>query len=772
MMKGEDMKKPKIVFLLFLLLFFISFLADTEIFAAQKKVVGEVEVTGNETVSSFLILSQIETKAGASFSRVKARQDLKRIFALGMFSDVQLEIEELGGNRIKVIIVVVEKPTITELVIEGNKGLKTGKILDLITSQQGETLNEQVIHEDVQKIKEKYQELGYQYAEVKPQISERNGKRIVIFKIKEGYRVRIKKIDFVGNKNFSSRQLKKLMKTREKKFFNKGYFKEKEFKGDLARLISFYKDQGFLDAKIEKHEIELGKKKKYLYITIFINEGKQYYLQDLKIDGNKLFASDYIIKHLQMRPGMVYREGKLREDINVIFRLYAEKGYIFARIWPDIQKTGEAIVSVTLHIKENEQGYIEEILIEGNTKTKDVVIRRELQVKSGEVFDGKKVERSRKKLYNLGFFKTVEVDTLPGSVPYKRHLIFRVEEQKTGSFGLGAGYSSVDRALGFVELEQRNFDLLNFPRFTGAGQNMLLRAEFGTRRKDYRLSFTEPWIFGWPLSFGFDLYKRNWVREEYEESRTGGAIRLGKTLTEDLNVYLIYKNETVKIGNIEPEASPAIWDEEGDNLISSLCLSLVRNTLNNVFDPSRGSRTTISAEYAGGFLQGDKDFVRYNLDSRWFFNPVSKIVLDLRFRTGLVESFGDSVRVPIYERFYAGGGQSIRGYKERKVGPKDANGDPIGGRLLGIGNIEVIFPLIQDEEKKRAIIKGVVFCDSGYVWADPGDFDMDNLHTGVGLGVRIATPIGPVRLDYGYPLDIDPGEPKEGRIHFRMGHTF
>jgi len=766
------MKKLKIFIPIFILLSVVGFVTDAKIFAAQEKVVGEIEVSGNETVSSFLITSQIETKVGAPFSRIKARQDLKRIYALGMFSDVQLEIEELDGNQIKVIVVVVEKPTITELVIEGNKGLKTGKILELIASKQGETLNEELIHEDVQKIKDKYQELGYHYAEVKPQISQRNEKWIVAFNIKEGYRVRIKKIDFVGNKNFSAKKLKKIMKTREKKFFNKGYFKNKEFKGDLAKLISFYKNQGFLDAKIEKHEIKLGEKKKYLYITIFINEGRQYYLQDLKIEGNTIFSSDFIIKHFQMRPGMVYSEGKLREDINVIFRLYAEKGYIFARIWPDIKKTGEAVVSVTIHIKEGEQGYIEEILIEGNTKTKDIVIRRELKVKSGEIFNGKKIERSREKLYNLGFFKTVEIDTLPGSTPYKRHLIFRVEEQKTGSFGLGAGYSSVDRAMGFVELEQRNFDLLNFPRFTGAGQDILLRAEFGTRRKDYRLSFTEPWIFGWPLSFGFDLYRRNWVREEYEESRTGGDIRLGKTLTDNLNVYLTYKNETVKIGSIEPEASSVIWEEEGTNVISSLRLSLVRNTLDNIFDPSRGSQIVMSSEYAGGFLQGDKDFVKYTLDTRWFFNPVSKIVLDLRFRTGLVESFGDSVSVPIYERFYAGGGQSIRGYKERKVGPKDANGDPIGGRLLGIGNIEITFPLIQDEEKKRSIIKGAAFCDSGYVWTDSGDFDLGDLHTGVGLGVRIATPIGPVRLDYGYPLDIDPGEPKEGRIHFRMGHTF
>ena len=766
------MQKIKAGFLIFLLIFALGYLVDGRLLAAEKKVVGAIDVSGNEEVSSFLILSQVETKVGAPFSRLKAREDLKRIYALGMFSDVEVETVDLDKNQIKLIFVVSEKPIITELTIEGNKGLKTKKILGLIGSRQGEVLNEQIIHEDAKKIKAKYQEIGYHYAEVKTHITQRGGKRIVAFQIKEGRRVRIKKINFDGIKSFSARKLKKLMKTREKKFFNKGFFKEKDFEGDLNKLVSFYKDQGFLDAKIDSYKLTLGGKKKFLYITIVIEEGSLYHLQDLKISGNKLFPTESILQHLQMRPGMVYSERNLRENINAIFRLYAEKGYIFARVWPDIQRTKKAAVNIDYHIKEGELAYIEEILIEGNTKTKDIVIRRELKVKSADIFDGEKVERSREKLYNLGFFKTVEVDTLPGTAPNRRHLIFKVEEEKTGSFGLGAGYSSVDRAIGFVELQQRNFDLLNFPRFTGDGQDIKLRAEFGTKRKDYSLSFTEPWIFDWPLSFGFDIYRRSWVREEYDEERTGGTIRMGKSLAEDLSLYLTYKNETVKIGDLEPEASADIRAEEGSNVISSLRFSLVRDTRDNIFDPSRGSRNIISAEYAGGFLEGDKDFTKYNLDSRWFFTPVNKIVLDLRFRAGLVESFDDTLTVPIYERFYAGGGQTIRGYKEREVGPKDSNGDPIGGRLLGIGNIELTFPLIQDEAKRRSIIKGAIFCDSGYVWAEQGDFDADDLHTGVGLGVRLTTPIGPVDIDYGYPLDVDPGEPEEGRIHFRMGHTF
>lgn len=762
---------------MFLLIFFLFFsllglLLTSQAIGAQEKVVGAIEVKGNETVSSFSILSQIETKVGTPFSQAKIREDLKRIYALGRFSNVQVETEDLEKNQIKVIFVVTEKLTIAEFIIEGNKELRTKRILDLISSRQGEVLNEQVVHEDVKKIKNRYQELGYHYAEVTPQITERNGKRVVTFKIKEGYRVRIKKIEFVGNQSFSSRRLKKLMKTREKKFFNKGFFNKKDFEEDLNKLVSFYNDQGFLDAEIVSSELSLDEKKKFLHIVVTFKEGALYHLGNLEITGNKLFTSDYIRQYLQMRPGMVYSEMNLREDISAVLKLYAQEGYIFARVWPEIQRTQEALVNLKYQIKEGELAYIEEILIEGNTKTKDIVIRRELKVKSGEIFDSRKIERSREKLYNLGFFKSVEVDTLPGTAPNKRHLIFRVEEEKTGSFSLGAGYSSVDRGIGFVELEQRNFDLFNFPRFTGDGQDIKLRAEFGTRREDYRLSFTEPWIFDWPLSFGFDIYKRSWVREDYDEERTGGDIRLGKALAEDLNVYLTYRNEIVKIEDIETGASTDIWDEEGSNVLSSLNLALVRDTRDNIFDPSRGSRNLISGEYAGGFLHGDKDFIKYNLDSRWFFTPKDKVVLDLHFRAGTVESFDDTVKVPIYERFYAGGGESIRGYKERKVGPKDINGNPIGGRLLTVGNIELTFPVIQDEEKKRSIIKGAIFCDSGYVWAEPGDFDTADLHTGVGLGVRIATPIGPVRLDYGYPLDVDPGELKEGRIHFRMGYTF
>ena len=347
-----------------------------------------------------------------------------------------------------------------------------------------------------------------------------------------------------------------------------------------------------------------------------------------------------------------------------------------------------------------------------------------------------------------------------------------MKETKTGEFSFGGGYSSVDEFIGFAQITQKNFDLLNFPYFTGDGQSLAIRAELGTVRSNYDVSWTEPWIFDYPVSFGLDGYRRTHFRRThvgygYEEVRTGGDARLGKEFMEYFRSDLMYKLENVGISNIADAATQDLKDEEGDNWISSIVLGTQFDNRDNVYSPTRGIIAGISLENAGGPIMGDKDFLKGFLWTNLYFSPIKNIVFEIKGRAGLADSYSDTDKVPIYERFYAGGANTIRGYEERRVGPRDpASNDPVGGDSTLIGNIELSFPIYEK------VIKGAIFYDIGNVWEDIGDFAQGSYKMGAGVGVRVKTPIGPVRLDWGYPLSDNNDDKKEGRFYFSMSHGF
>jgi outer membrane protein insertion porin family len=597
--------------------------------------------------------------------------------------------------------------------------------------------------------------------------------------------VRIKDIIIRGNKSFPSGRILKLLKTKRAWFFNAGVLKNEVLEEDMERIKSFYRREGFTDVAVS-YEVNPDPKKVYLlYITINITEGKKYLVGSVVIEGNKDIPEKAILSSLsECIPGKVFSTEAMKKDIAGIQGIYFDRGYISAQVQEStVVNPATGRVDITYSIIENQIVYVNKIKVRGNIKTKDVVIRREMRLHPGDRFDGEKLRRSKERLTNLGFFEEVSYDTEDTREPNKKNLVVDVKESKTGAFSFGGGYSTVDQFVGFVEVEQKNFDWKNWPYFTGAGQDLKVRASIGNLSNGFDLSFTEPWLFDYPVSFGFDLYRRTHDRDTdtgygYDEKVTGGDLRLGRELSEYLRGDIMYRLDEVDLSNPSTDDNN-LTEEMGKNLISSISPSLTYDSRDNVFDTRKGNLITASFDFAGGPLGGDKNYTKFFARASHYFPMPKGAVLEVRGRVGLAQPYGSTDRIPIYERFFAGGAYTIRGYEERKVGPVTDQGDhdPLGGASMFIGNVEYTYPLF-------SFLKVAFFYDVGNVWEKIGDIfsnkdangveNSGGLKSSVGIGLRIRTPIGPIMLDYGIPFDKEPGESdkKSGQFHFSASHGF
>ncbi len=733
---------------------------------AERKVV-KIEVVNNKVVSQQTILSKLQTKKETEYSAVTLSDDIKRLYATGLFSDVSADIVDLDTG-VKVVFKVQEKPVIAEIKIKGNRRIKIKKLFNEMKIEKEEIFDKFKLKEDVENLKKLYAKKGYSQAVIKYDITEKDNKVVIIIDIFEGARIRIRKIIFKGSDSYRDKKFFKLIKTKKKGWFNSGFFKEDVLSEDEDRIRGFYQFEGFIDAQVSTN-ITYDDKRPWMFITFEIKEGKQYKVGNVDIYGNSVFAKEKLKEGFKLSGGEVYSEAKLRADTSKIQSDYFDEGYIAASVKADTVLNSETgNVDVSYGVSEGEIAYVDKINLSGNTRTKDVVLRREMRLFPGDRYNGDKLRRSRQRIQNLGFFEEVSFDTKeePTTLPDKYDLDVFVKESKTGEFSFGAGYSSIDQFIGFVNLTQKNFDLFNFPGFSGAGQTLGINMEIGSERKDYELSFMEPWFLGYPVSTGFSVYSRSRYWDKYDEKRTGGNIFVGREFGEYWRGRLTYRYEGVRIGDMQTDTSIDVAREEGKNFISSLQTSLIHDSRDNRFNPTTGLYNILSCEYAGGMLEGDKDFIKYETSNYNYFPIGQKAVLELGLRLGMVEAFDDSVYVPVYERFYAGGANTIRGYKERRVGPEGEFGDPIGGRLRGLFNAEYIYQISPG-------LKWAFFYDNGNVWATHGDFVWGNLklRSSIGTGIRVKTPLGPIKLDYGYALDPKEGD-NAGRFHFSMSQQF
>jgi len=741
------------------------------------KTVTAIHVSNNRAISTETILIKIKTRVGDKISQDVINDDLKRLYATEYFTDVSVDVKEEPGG-VAVTFIVEEKAVIDTIEFKGNVAFRAPKLLAMIKSKPNEMLNLAILASDITELRDFYVKKGYPMAEVRYELDvdkDANKAKITII-VDEKSKVKISKIDIVGNKAIKTGDIRKGLSTKPAWLFNPGIFKDEVLEEDIEKIRALYDDIGYLDAEIEP-KLEYSADGKSLVIVVEIKENKRYLVGEITIKGNLVIPEKQVRAKIAMKPGKPFSNRALRMDASEIKQLYYNQGYM--NLVEDVERslneeTGK--IDIIYDIDAKEPVYVGKIDIRGNTKTRELIIRREIRIYPGDKFSGDKIKRSKERIYNLGFFEDISFDTEPTEDPAVQNIIVTVKETKTGEFSFGGGYSSIDALIGFVEITQRNFDITNFPSFTGGGQRFFIKAEFGWTRQNYNLGWEDPWILGFPYLFGFDVYnmshnQRGDVGYAYDESKTGFDLKLGKEITDYLKAILIYRLESVSITNISEGASAALTAEEGKNLISSLTFDIQYDKRDNVYNATKGYLIGLSLTDAGGIFFGDKNFVKGTGSASYYHTFFGKVVLELKGRAGLASAYGNTSDVPIYERFFAGGANTIRGYKERRVGPRDSgNNEPIGGAAVVIGNAEVTFPLYEK------MLKGAVFFDAGNVWEAWNKTDelsgSGGIKAGAGIGIRVKTPIGPVRVDWGYPLVKNYEDSRTGEFYFSMSRGF
>jgi outer membrane protein insertion porin family len=737
-------------------------------------IVSQVNIAGNQIISASTILNKVKTRVGDSIRQEVVSQDIKNLYGTGFFKDVKFDLVMEGTDKVKVNIVVEEKPIIKQIIIEGSSVFKSDALRKDLNLSEGQIFDPKVLQEGVNAIQAKYQNKGFRFVDVKSEVDVNPvAKEATIFiLISEGDKFKIRDIKYEGVKAFKLGQIKKLVKTRKKEWFFSGVFKEEKFNEDLDRIQSFYQSQGYLDAKVDSH-FDYDYKAKEIVLTVKIEEGQKYITGDVVIRGNNKFPTRDLQDVMAMKAGTPYSQHFLRKDIEALREFYFGQGYINVQIAPDIRMNKSTNrVDVTYDLAEGDLYYVQKVKIRGNRKTKDFVIRRELRIRPGEKLDGKKLEKSKQRLENLDYFETVDYEFEPsGTASNKEDVVWRVKEKQTGELSFGAGFSSVDSFVGFAQISQRNFDLGNFPSFVGAGQYASLRGRLGSKTRDVDFTFTEPYLFGNPYSLTVNIYHldREAINTDFDTIRFGAGVTLGKQFSDAVRGSIGYTLEHVKLTNLETDVEAAgdasdVFKSKDGRFLSRLKLALSRDTRDNVNNPTKGWYLSAQMELVGGPLGGTDSFYSWFLNATRYWSFKNGHIIEFRNRLGVMSPIFDTDQIPVSERFYAGGLGTIRGYGYRNVGPRQL-GDAVGGNTMAITNVEYSFPLF-------ATFKGVIFLDAGGVGYDDYTLDSEDFAIGVGPGLKLKTPIGPIALYYGYPLMNPDPDNEHGRFEFSFSRGF
>lgn len=733
------------------------------------RIVG-IDVRGNKIVSTNAILNKMKSQKEQPLVQETVNEDIKRLYAAGFFQDIKMEVEEKPEGY-KLIVEVVEKPIVRQIIIEGFTKFKEDRLRKEMKLLDGQILDHKAIKQGVEAIKKLYNDKGFRFVDVQSEVDvNRQTKEATVYiRINEGEKYKIKGIRFEGAKAFKPKKLSRLMKTKKKGLFRPGVFKEAVFQKDLERVRLYYQQEGYLDVKIEP-SFDYDQKEKRIFIKILLDEGKHYVTGDIKIEGNRLFPESEIWQSLEMLSGFTYSQFYLSRDLEYIRDYYHQRGYMDARVVPDIQlnrETGK--VDIKYQIQEGDLYFVEKIVVRGNTKTRDGVIRRELRIRPGEKFDGAKIAKSKQRLENLDYFEEVTYDTEPASsgAPNRRDLIFRVKEKRTGELSFGGGISSVDRFVGFAEISQRNFDLLNWPRFTGGGQSLSLSARIGSITQNFNVSFVEPYLFNKPISFATDLFniRRDNRNVDFDEERRGFNVNFSRLMRDIFRLGTGYTLERVTLDDLSEDAPAIVREVEGNNWLSRWRAFTSLDTRDSVINPLKGTLVTLNGDLIGGFLGGDQDYYILQTSATQYVTLQKRHTIELKVRLGIADEFGNSRNVPVFDRFYAGGLGTVRGFNYRRVGPIEA-GDAIGGKSILIGNLEYTFPIPYLEAFKLA-----AFTDAAHVDREAYDF-FGRFSISVGPGIKIKTPIGPMAFYYGFPVSGRDEKNRNGRFEFSLSRGF
>ncbi len=731
-----------------------------------------VEYVGPPAISRQRVLDNLATKVGEPYSERAAEADIRALYATGGVANVRM-FAEPAGDGVKVTVLLQGRPVVEEILIEGADAIPMNRVRREIGSKVGDPLSEEKLEDDRQKILKIYEDRFFSQVNIQYRVQEiPNTNRVrVIFQITEGPKLIVRRINFTGNDSVLPRDLLKVMKTKTwniLSFFNKsGRLLPAQEDEDRAAIRSLYQNRGFADVQVGEIQTQ-PINDDGVELTIPIVEGIQYRVATVKLEGVNIVPVDELKVRLGMKEGSLFTPKGMSDDLKVLRDFYGARGYVDMIAMPEVLPAGPGAVTLTYRIDEQLQSYVNLINIQGNSRTKDIVLRREIAVKPGGIFDTTLVDVSKKRLENLNYFSKVDMSPTDTIVPGRKDLNVIVEEKRTGSFNFGVGFSTTDSLVGFAELQQSNFDLFNFPSFVGGGQRFRIRGQYGLQRKDFVIALTEPWFLGYKLSVGVEAYYReaNFLSSVYDQTNYGIAIQARKQLWRTLSGRAEYRIEGIRIFDVdESDTGPEIQDAEGTYTKSAITGALTWDTRDSLFLTRRGELIELSGFLSGGFLGGDVQDYGISLEATKYFSLPWDFIFLLKGELAVVDGWGGDNQVPIFDRLYLGGANNLRGFNFREVGPVDQYDNPIGGSSLAYLTAEITFPII-------ARVRGAVFGDIGFVNESAYDFGTSNVNADIGIGLRLDLPIGPIRVDYGYPVIYDSFNGPPGKFNFNIGYQF
>ena len=726
---------------------------------ARPILIREVTVEGNRRVQEAVILGRIRSSVGSPFSPSQTSEDLRSIFTLGFFDDVQMKVEDFEGG-VKITFVVVERPFVRDLEFVGNSRIGTTELQEKIELKLGSVYNPVEVQRAREKLRDAYEDEGYYEIQISPEVEKfEDGDVKVVFTINEGRRITIDEIVIRGNKGLKDKDIKNAMATRERQYFIlRGTVQRQKLEEDMERIVGVYQDHGFVQMRVEKYDVSVDREKARVTITIDVVEGAQYRIGAIKVAGVTLLPEEEVRRQLGLKSGEVFSRSALRDGVRNITDLYSSIGRASADVVPRTDQQDAGTIDVAVEVTEGPEVYVERINITGNTRSEDRILRREIPFVEGDLFTLQKLQRARQRLVNLGYFDMVNATTQPGTDKTRIIVNVEVTERPTGIFSIGGGFSSVDSFVGTLDISQNNF--------LGRGWQLSLRLRAGANSQQGIISFTEPWLFDRPLSAGFDLFNVRRDFSEYDYDSLGGTVRFSHPFAEYWRWQTSYRLTQDDISDVSSD-DPQLQAEEGTRLTSAVTLGLTRDSRDVVAAPTRGGFTIITLDFAG--LGGDSKFVK-TVGSTTYFKPIwLGHILSGRVEAGYGFGWAEDgltgrEELPVFERFYLGGPNSIRSVKARRISPVDESGDRIGGTSEVLGNVEYIVPLPFN-------FRVAAFFDIGNAYGFTTKFDLTDTREAAGAGVRWQSPFGPIRVDYGINLDRRKGE-DFGTIQFSVGSPF
>lgn len=732
-----------------------------------RDVIADIQIQGAEILDPDVVLMRMSVQRGDLYDPRVLDEEIQRIFDLGYFDDVSISVDDLPEGK-RLIVSVVEKPRIMAISVLGNSDLDDDEIIEVMSTRTGSVMNPGVLASDLEKIRDLYRKEGYYNAEISHELEQGEGGQARLnIVVDEGNKLYVTEIVIEGAEQLDPDDVKDELALAERSiiswFTGSGVIKQDILERDIAAIQAYYTDHGFIDVQVGQPEIE------YLddgiRVTFKVVEGDPYTVTGVAFLGDLLVPQDQLNELIEAdelaEDGEYFDRSIIRSDSDTLVNYYNDYGYAFAECDVRMNKDEDAnTVEIGYFMTKAQKVYIRRVEIVGNARTRDNVIRREMALSDGELFNGTALQRSNERLVKIDLFDSVEIEPVPTEDPEELDLRVTVKEKSTGMIAGGVGYSSGVGPFVSGQASERNM--------FGMGYILALKATLSGENTLYNLSFTNPAIYDTLLTGGFDLYYQDDEYADFTKRTLGGKVRISYPIGEYSSVYAAYTLDRYSILEVDDDAAAVIRDREGDNWASSISFAALRDSTNRRLNPSEGSINSISFTNGGGILMGDDHFMRVIADTSWYFPIIEEWghILHLHAQAGTIWQNTDE-ETPVFERFYLGGMESIRGYEWHKIASRDTtSNDYIGGNNELFANVEYMLPISEEYG-----IMWVMFFDMGDAWGG-GDHDEFELRKSIGAGVRWYSPMGPMRLEYGYALDSIPDQDQQYQIEFSMGQFF